>query len=407
MSETYRYKVRDRAGKVIEGQLDADSVAVVASKLRQQGYIPVEIDRQASAGLKGDVSIPGLSNRVKTKDLAVFSRQFSTMIDSGLTLVRSLAILSEQTENSELARVVGEVRNDVESGTALSTALAKHPKVFNKLYVSMVRAGETGGVLDDVLLRLAATIEKQVQLRGKVKSAMTYPVMAMVMILGITAAMLVFIVPMFKDLYKELGGTLPFPTQVLLGLSSFVTGFGGLVIVAGSIGGVIFLRRWRRTDTGRFALDRFKLKVPIFGKIVHKTALARFARTFSALLRSGVPILEALDIVTDTVNNEVLAAAVTDVKAAVKRGDSLARPLSEHPVFPPMVVQMMAVGEETGALDTMLEKIADFYDDEVEATVDSLTSLIEPLLVGVMGIGVGGMLIALYMPMFNMINLVQ
>jgi type IV pilus assembly protein PilC len=407
VSDTYRYKVRDRAGKVIEGQLDADSVAVVASKLRQQGYIPVEIDRQASGGLKGDVSIPGLSNRVKTKDLAVFSRQFSTMIDSGLTLVRSLAILSEQTDNAELARVVGEVRNDVESGTALSTALAKHPKVFNKLYVSMVRAGETGGVLDDVLLRLADTIEKQVQLRQKVKSAMTYPVMAMVMILGITAAMLVFIVPMFQDLYKELGGTLPLPTQVLLGLSSFVTGFGGFVIIAGAIGGTVFLRRWHRTDAGRAALDRFKLKVPIFGKIVHKTALARFARTFSALLRSGVPILEALDIVTDTVNNSVLAAAVIDVKAAVKRGDSLAKPLAEHPVFPPMVVQMMAVGEETGALDTMLEKIADFYDDEVEATVDSLTSLIEPLLVGVMGIGVGGMLIALYMPMFNMINLVQ
>ncbi|MCC7076702.1 MAG: type II secretion system F family protein [Acidimicrobiia bacterium] len=407
MSETFKYKVRDRSGAVLEGELDADNVSVVAARLRQEGYIPIEIDRKGSGGLQADLSIPGITDRIKLKDLAVFSRQFATMINSGLSLIRALGILAEQTENKQLAKIIGEVRQDIETGTGLSAALAKHPKAFNDLYVSMVKAGESGGVLDSVLLRLADTMEKQVALRQKVKSAMTYPVMAMSLILLITAAMLIFIVPMFENLYNSLGGTLPLPTRILMGVSSFVAGPGGLVIFALLVGGIVFLVKWNKTENGKRVLDRVKLRIPVFGAVVHKTALARFARTLSVLLRSGVPILEALEIVSDTVNNNVMRDAIEDVKLAVKRGDSLARPLTEHDVFPPMVVQMMAVGEETGALDTMLEKIAVFYEGEVEALVQALTSLIEPLLILVMGLAVGGMLIALYMPMFNIINLIQ
>lgn len=407
MPETFKYRVRDKGGQLLEGELEADSVAVVAARLRHQGFVPIEIDHKAGGGLKGDISIPGLSNRVKLKDLAVFSRQFATMVNSGLTLIRALTILAEQTENKELARIIGEVRSDVETGESLSGALSKHPKAFNDLYVAMVKAGETGGVLDAVLMRLADTIEKQVSLRNKIKSAMAYPVMAMSLILLITAAMLIFIVPQFKNLYGELGGTLPLPTRVLMALSAGLVKFGLPIGVPVLIVGIVLFVRWKRTEKGQAAWDRFKLRVPVFGAIAHKAAMARFARTLSVLLRSGVPILEALDITADTVGNAVIAVAIADVKRAVKGGDSLARPLTEHAVFPPMVVQMMAVGEETGALDTMLEKIAQFYEEEVEAAVDALTSLIEPILILVMGVAVGGMLISLYMPMFNIINLIE
>lgn len=406
MPETFVYKVRDRSGNLLQGELDADNVTVVASRLRQQGFVPVSIDRKGSGGLQGDISIPGFGNRVKLKDLSVFSRQFATMINSGLSLIRALTILADQTDNKALARVVGEVRADVETGTALSVALSKHPKVFNQLYTSMVKAGESGGVLDGVLLRLADTIEKQVGLRNKIKSAMAYPVMAMALIVVITAAMLVFIVPQFETLYKSLGGTLPLPTRVLLSVSGFITSIYGVLLFILSIVGLVFLVKWSKGG-GRETADRLKLRVPIFGGIAHKAALARFSRTFSVLLRSGVPLLEALDIVSETVGNAVLTVAIMDVKDAVRQGDSLARPLLNHKVFPPMVVQMMAVGEETGALDTMLEKIANFYDEEVEASVAALTSLIEPLLIVVMGVCVGGMLVALYMPMFNIINLIK
>ncbi|MBX7159975.1 MAG: type II secretion system F family protein [Acidimicrobiia bacterium] len=407
MPETFKYKVRDRAGALLEGELDADNVSVVAARLRQQGFIPIEIDRKASGGLQSDLKIPGISDRVKLKDLAIFSRQLATMINSGLSLLRALTILTEQTENQSLAKVIGEVRQDVETGSALSVAMAKHPKVFNNLFVSMVRAGETGGILDDVLVRVADTIERQVQLRNKVKSAMTYPIMAMSLILLILAAMLIFIVPQFKNMYDALQGTLPLPTRMLLWASSAFINYGLIIGVPVTVVTIILVRRWAKTEKGRYTVDKFKLKAPLFGKIVHKAALARFSRTLGVLLSAGVPILESLEIVAETVNNVVIGNAIQDVKASVKTGESIARPLTEHEVFPPMVVQMLAVGEETGALDTMLEKIADFYEDEVATAVESLTSLIEPLLIVVMGIAVGGMLISLYMPMFNIINLIK
>ncbi|HEX4906190.1 MAG TPA: type II secretion system F family protein [Acidimicrobiales bacterium] len=406
MATTFQYKVRDNQGRLLQGSLDGDSQTLVADKLRQMGYVPIAIQQESSSKLQRDLKIPGLSDRVNQKDVAVFSRQFATMINSGLSLIRALHILAEQTENKVLAEVSREVRQDVEKGASLSQALARHPKVFNRLFVAMVRAGETGGVLDSVLLQLADIIEKQVELKRKIKSAMTYPVAVLFLVLLIVTAMLIFVVPTFETLYTDLGGTLPLPTRILLGVSAFVVKWAPLIIVA-EVLMVIAFRKWITSERGRAAWDAFKLKVPIFGKLVHKTVLTRFSRTFAVLLRSGVPILEALEITSETVNNSVAAAAIKETQAAVKRGESVASELNQHAIFPPMVVQMLAVGEETGQVDTMLEKVADFYDQEIEATVDALTSLLEPLLIVVMGGAVGGMVVALYMPMFQIINLVK
>lgn len=405
-ASTYTYRVRDREGRLLQGSLEGDSTTLVADKLRSMGYVPVTIERVESSRLSADIKIPGISDRVSQKDVAVFCRQFATMINSGLALIRSLNILGEQTENKVLAEIAREVRQDVEKGASLSQALGRHPKAFNRLFVAMVRAGESGGVLDLVLLQLADIIEKQVELKRKVKSAMTYPVAVFALVLVIMAAMLLFVVPTFETLYEDLGGTLPLPTRVLLGVSGILTSY--LPFFAAGVAAALFaFRRWLRTDEGRARWDAFKLRVPVFGKLAHKTAMTRFARTLAVLTRSGVPILEALEITAETVNNTVVSDAVKDVQEAVKRGETIHEPLATHAVFPPMVTQMLAVGEETGAVDVMLEKVADFYDQEVEATVDGLTSLLEPLLIVFLGGSVGAMVVALYMPMFEIINLVQ
>jgi type IV pilus assembly protein PilC len=406
MPTTFAYKVRDRAGQLVEGQLEADDQALVVGKLRQMGYTPISVQAQSKVTFSANVSIPGLGNRVKLKDLAVFSRQFATMINSGLTLIRGLAILAEQTENPKLAEVIGEVRLDVEKGSSLSASMAKHPKTFNRLYIAMVRSGEIGGVLDSVLLRLADTLEKQVELRRRVRSAMTYPIVALVICTSLALAMLLLVVPQFKTIYDDLGGTLPLPTQILISLSDILITFFPLVVLAGGIATWLF-RRWIRSPSGRPKWDAFKLRVPVFGNLAKKIALARFSRTLAALTRSGVGILESLEIVAETSGNEVVAVAVRETQGAVKRGDTLARPLEQHEVFPPMVVQMISVGEETGAVDEMLDKIADFYDQEVAATVDALASLIEPLMMLAIGAIVGGMIISLYLPLFNIIKLIK
>jgi type IV pilus assembly protein PilC len=328
------------------------------------------------------------------------------MVNSGLPILRALAILAEQSENKELQKVLTQVRVDVEQGSSLSGAMSKHPKAFSDLYVSMIRSGETGGVLDNVLLRLADNMENDVELRRKIKSAMTYPIVVVVMVTGILAAMLLFVVPQFESIYATLGGSLPLPTRILLAVSNALTGFWWLFLLI--IGGVWFaFRRYKKTASGRLVVDATKIRMPVFGPLFHKTALARFSSTLGMLLRSGVPILQALDIVTDTVNNKVISRAVGDVQGSVREGESIAKPLSKHAVFPPMVVQMLAVGEETGAVDTMLDKVSDFYNSEVTAAVDALTSLIEPLLIAVVGGCVGAAVIALYMPMFNVINLIK
>lgn len=407
MAATFQYKVRDGEGRLLKGSLEGDSQKLVADKLRQMGYVPIAIEQDTSSTtLKREIKIPGLSDRVSQKDVAVFSRQFATMINSGLSLIRALHILHEQTENKVLAAICNTVRMDVEKGASLSQALARHPKAFSRLFVAMVRAGETGGVLDGVLVQLADIIEKQVELKRKIKSAMTYPVAVLFLVLLIVTAMLIFVVPTFETLYADLGGTLPLPTRILLAVSAFMVKWAPIIIVF-EVAAVFAFKRWIQSERGRAAWDSFKLRIPIFGKLVHKTVLTRFSRTFAVLLRSGVPILEALEITSETVNNTVAASAIRDTQEAVKRGESVASELERHAIFPPMVVQMLAVGEETGQVDTMLEKVADFYDQEIEALVDALTSLLEPLLIVVMGGAVGGMVVALYMPMFQIINLVQ
>ena len=402
----YAYKVRDSQGRVLEGQLEAGSADLVSHRLRELGYVPIAIEERKDSALKSDIKIPWLSDRIKLKDIAIFSRQFATMINSGLSLLRTLTVLADQTENQASAQVARDISNDVEKGESLSVALAKHPKVFDRLYIAMVKAGETGGVLDQVLVQLADTIESQVALRAKVKSAMTYPVAVMALVVLILVGMLLFVVPMFDQMYSELGGSLPAPTQILINISNLVKSYF-IFMAAGAAVGMWLFRRWVATDDGRAKWDRVKLKLPIAGGLVHKTAITRFSRTLESLLRAGVPILEALDITSETVGNAVMEEAVIDIQQRVKAGESMSGPMADHDIFPGMVTQMLAVGEETGAIDTMLDKIALFYEREVEATVEALTSLLEPLLIVVLGGSIGGMVVALYMPMFNIINLIE
>lgn len=404
-TKTYEYSVRDRSGKLVSGKLEAANQAALVSKLRGMGYAPVSV-RETGTGLNKEISIPGLGSKVKLKDLAVMSRQFATMINSGLSLLRALSILAEQTENKALAKVLGEVRNDVETGQSLSASLAKHPQTFPPLMVNMCRAGEVGGFLDQTLLSIAANYEAEVKLRSKIKSAMTYPVVVFVIAILAVVGMLLFIVPVFAGMFEDLGGELPAPTKVLVFLS------GAMKIAAPimAVGLVVFSVVWQKVKHKkgvREAVDPLKLKTPIFGKLFQKVALSRFSRNLGTMLRSGVPILQSLEIVGETSGNTVIEKAARDVQESVRRGESLAGPLAQHSVFPPMVVQMLAVGEDTGAMDTMLEKISDFYDQEVEATTEALTSLIEPLMIAVLGGIIGAMIIALYMPIFSVFDLIQ
>jgi type IV pilus assembly protein PilC len=406
MSLTYEYRARDRGGSVHAGQMEGSSAAAVAGTLREKGYVPLRIDEKKARALDKEITLPGFKKKVKVKDVSIFSRQLATMVNSGLTLIRALVILEEQTENDLLKGVIADVRNQVEQGSSLSAALETHPDVFNTLYVSMVRAGEVGGALDETLMRLADTLESTVRLRSKVKSAMAYPVVVLSLIVLIVTGMLLFVVPIFQNMYAELGGSLPVPTQLLINISGLLTSLWWLFFGA-TIGGAVAFRRWKKTDAGQAAWDRFKVRLPIFGGLVQKVAISRFARTFSVLSRTGVPVLQALDIVAATSGNWLVSEATADIQASVKRGESLVSPLDRHDIFPPMVTHMMSVGEETGAIDTMLSKVADFYDSEVDDTVSALTSLIEPMLIVVMGVAVGGILISLYLPMFNIANLIQ
>jgi type IV pilus assembly protein PilC len=403
---TYEYKVRDTAGALKTGTIDAESPAQVATKLKSMGYAPLSIT-QSKAGLKKEITIPGFGKKkVKLKDLAVFSRQFATMINSGLSLLRALNILTEQTENPELARVLGEVRNDIETGNSLSSAMAKHPDAFPPLMVNMTKAGEVGGFLDQVLLQVAANYEAEVRLRGKVKAAMTYPVVVLCIALLAVIGMLLFIVPTFASLFSTLGGTLPLPTRVLVMLSGALK----ILIVPFIVAMVVAVQVWKRIKHQRRVreiLDPIKLKLPVFGPLLQKIALTRFARNLGTMMQSGVPILQSLDIVAETTGNIVLERATRAVQESVRSGEALSKPLTEHDVFPPMVVQMMAVGEDTGALDTMLHKIAEFYDQEVESTTESLTALIEPLMIAFLGGIVGSMIVALYMPIFKIFDLIK
>ena len=403
---TFEYKVRDTAGKLRTGKLEAETPTQVAAKLKSMGYAPLSIT-QANAGMNRDITIPGLgAKKVKLKDLAVFSRQFATMINSGLSLLRALSILTEQTESKELARVVGEVRNDIETGSSLSASMAKHEAVFPPLMVNMCRAGEVGGFLDMVLLQIAENYEAEVKLKGKVKAAMTYPVVVFIIAILAVIGMLLFIVPVFVGLFADFDSALPAPTRFLVFLSGLMKFFAPLGVV-GLIAFAIVWPKVKRKDGVRNVLDPLKLRLPVFGLLFQKIALARFARNLGTMMKSGVPILQSLDIVSTTTGNIVLEKAIREVQDSVRQGEALAAPLVNHPVFPPMVVQMMAVGEDTGALDTMLHKIAQFYDQEVEATTEALTALIEPIMIVVIGAIIGAMIVALYMPIFSLMNVIN
>jgi type IV pilus assembly protein PilC len=402
-STTFKYSVRDRSGKLVNGELAAETEAALVQRLKSMGYAPVSIEA-ANSGLQKELKIPGFGgDKVKLRDLAIFSRQFATMINSGLSLMRALSILSEQTESKKLAGVVAEVRNEVEAGSALSLAMGKHPKVFPPLMVNLCKAGEIGGFLDAVLLQIAENYEAEVKLRSKIKSAMTYPIVVGCIAIIALVIMLTFVVPTFANIFKQLGSKLPAPTQMLVDLSHAMK----FLLPLGIIGTIAFVIIWKRIkdrENVRRVVDPLKLKVPVFGMLFQKVAIARFARNLGTMIRSGVPILQALDIVADTTGNWTITAAVREVQESVRQGESLTQPLSSHSVFPPMVVQMMAVGEDTGALDTMLAKIAEFYDQEVEATTEALTALIEPIMIAVLGGLVGGMIVCLYLPIFDIYN---
>ncbi|HZU80386.1 MAG TPA: type II secretion system F family protein [Acidimicrobiales bacterium] len=405
MALTFDYKVRDRGGNLVQGSLEGDSLSLVVGKLREMGYLPISVTPKSKVDVHKEINIPGLSNRVKLTEVAVATRQLATMVDSGLSVVRALSILAGQVENKELARVLGEVKIDVERGSSLSGACAKHPKVFSRLFVTMVQAGEAGGTLDKVLMDLAATMEKQAILIRTVRSAMTYPAVVMSVMVVIFLALLIFIVPTFKKLFSQLHATLPAPTLLIIHISGIILSPWIFLVIATIIGGVFAFRHWIKTEDGRAKWDALKLRPPVFGPLIHKVALARFSATFASLVQSGVPILESLDIVSDTAGNKVVADVLQKAKQGVREGRSLADSLrGNEEIMPSLVTQMIEVGEQTGALDSMLAKVAQFYDGEVEQTVNNLTSMLEPVLTVVMGAGVGVMVISMYLPMFSYIK---
>jgi len=401
---TFTYKARTRQGEILQDSLEGTDTMAIASELRQRGLLVIDIKEKGVA--RKDLLEP--FKKAKLADLVVFTRQFSTMINAGLPIVRALYILSEQTDNQKLKEAVVHVRKDVEAGLALSEALEKHPKVFSKLYVEMVRAGEVGGILDEVLLRVATQLEGDQELRRKVKSAMTYPTVVLVLAVLAASFMLVFIVPVFARMFEDLGGTLPLPTRVAMGLSGILTSNFGLLLYAGLIGGVFGFLRWKKTENGRRIWGRASLKIPLkVGDVIRKVVLARFARTLGTLSAAGVPILQAIEITAASSGNWVMENALLRSRDAIREGIPIHKPLESEPVFPPMVTRMIAVGDETGDMDGMLGKIAEFYESEVDATVKALTSIIEPIMIVVVGGIVGGIIVAMYLPMFKVFELVQ
>ena len=403
---TFAYRGRDAEGKIVTGKLDAQGQSAAVARLRTLGVSPISIsEAPEGTGLNREINI-GFGSGVKLKDLAVLSRQMATMIASGLSLLKTLNILAEQTENKKLGAIMEEVRDDVETGVSVSDALKKHERVFPPLMINMVRAGETGGFLDDAMESVAENFEKEVKLRSTIKSAMTYPVIVLAMSVIAVAAMLLFIVPVFEKMFSGLGAPLPLPTEILVVLSHAMVWIAPVAIVA-LIVFAIWWSRNRHTQEVRQRVDPLKLKVPVFGPLLKKIAIARFSRNLSNMIGAGVPILQALRIVGETSGNWVIEKSLIEVAESVRQGESIAKPLMAQPVFPTMVTQMIAVGEDSGSLETMLDKIADFYEQEVEAATEQLTAMIEPVLIAFLGVVIGGMVIALYMPIFQIGTLVK
>jgi len=406
--KTFAYTSRDAAGKLVKGKLEASNQPTAMTRLRGMGLSPISLEESAaSTGLNREINIPGLTTKnVNLKDLAIMSRQMATMIAAGLSLMKTLTILEGQTENKKLAETLGLVRSDVERGSSFSESLGKHPLIFPRLMIYLVRAGEAGGFLDGALVSVADSLESDVKLRATIKSAMTYPIAVLLMAVAAVIVMLVFIVPIFQDMFDSLGGKLPAPTQFLVTMSANMVWIVPVVLVS-TIAFSIWWRANKHTDAVRRVVDPFKLKAPVFGQLFTKVAIARFSRNFSAMIGAGVPILQSLSIVGETSGNWVIEQALVKVQDSVRLGNSIAAPLATEPVFPSMVVQMIAVGEDSGALEIMLTKVADFYDEEVQSTAEALTSLIEPLMIAVIGTIIGGMIVALYMPIFTITQQIQ
>jgi type IV pilus assembly protein PilC len=394
---SFEWKGRDRAGRPQSGILVAENKETVLAVLRRQQIVPSTVKEKGK-----EIALPKIRGGVSDKSLAVFTRQFSVMIDAGLPLVQCLQILGEQEENKTFQRIIMQVREDVESGSSLANALKKHPNAFNDLYVNMVAAGETGGILDTILQRLATYIEKAYKLKAQVKSAMIYPATVIGIAILVVYVILWKVIPVFASLFMSLGATLPLPTQIVVAASKFVGRFWWLLALL-VFAGAYAIRRYYATENGRMVIDNLLLKAPILGLVLRKIAVARFCRTLGTLLSAGVPVLESLEITAHTSGNAVIEKAILEVRKQVEEGKSMAEPLKTTNAFPPMVVQMISVGEATGAMDTMLAKIAEFYEEEVDVAVAGMMKLIEPVMILFLGIVIGGIVIAMYLPMFDLI----
>ncbi|GGQ64515.1 type II secretion system F family protein [Couchioplanes azureus] len=405
-TKTFHYNSIDSTGRKTKGTVEAANEAAATQMLRQRGETPLDVT-EAGQGLNKDIKIPGLGGRTKLKDLAVFARQFATMTASGMSLLRSLAILEEQTSAPSLKKAVGEVRADVSGGVSLSTAMAKHDRVFPRLMIAMVRAGEAGGMIDQALEQIAESMEKDSALRGKIKAALTYPVIVLCFTFVMIGAVLYFIVPIFEQMFKNLGGELPAITQFLVDVSHnmFWIAPTFLAVTIGSA--ALYKRQIRESADFRLKVDTIKLRMPVFGSLLGKLAMSRFSRNLGLLLNVGVPVMQALAVVGETTGNEVVNRAMADVQSAVRDGQPMSSAMRHHKVFPAMVTQMVEVGEESGQISQMLDKVADFYDREVDSAAESLAASIEPIMVLVMGSVVGGMVICLYLPMFTIYQNIQ
>jgi len=404
MANVFVWSGKTTRGAVESGEITANSREEVIAQLRKKNITPTVVKpKEKKSPLAGLQFGSGVSD----KDIVVFTRQFATMIDAGLPLVQALEILSTQVENKVLAKTISAVKSDVEAGSTYADALRKHPRVFSELYANMVAAGESGGILDTILNRLAAYIEKAMKLKKRVKGALVYPIVVSTIAILVIAVIMILVVPTFSKMFATMGGTLPLPTLIIIKLSSFLAGIGGVVLLFAIIAFFVAFAQFRRTETGKAATDRIFLRLPVFGILLRKVAVAKFTRTLGTLVSSGVPILDGLEITAKTAGNKVIEYAVRDVRTAVSEGKTLAEPLMKSKVFPPMVTHMIAVGESTGQLDTMLGKIADFYDDEVDNAVANLTAMMEPMLMVFLGGSVGFIVVAMYLPIFKLITLIK
>jgi type IV pilus assembly protein PilC len=394
------YSGRTRGGQTITGEMEAVNREAVVARLRSQQVIATAVRTKPK-----DITIPGFGTKVSERDIVVFTRQFATMIDAGLPLVQCLEILASQQDNKVFKKVLTEIRQSVEGGSTFAAALKQHPKIFSSLYANMVEAGEAGGILDTILNRLAVYMEKAMSLKKKVKSAMIYPSTIVTVAVVVVIFLLVFVIPTFKAMFEGFGAALPLPTQIVLELSRLVQQYI-LVGIGAAVAAILGIRWWYTTPSGKTNIDRLLLRLPVLGILIRKVAVAKFTRTLGTLISSGVAILDGLEITARTAGNKIVEAAVLKTRASIAEGKTIADPLRESGVFPPMVVQMIAVGEQTGALDAMLSKIADFYDEEVDTAVANLTALLEPLLMVFLGVVIGGVVIAMYLPIFKLVTVV-